>query len=383
MKAVHFGAGNIGRGFIGLLLSRAGYEVVFADVNAELIAALAQAREYRVHEVGAAAQTELVTGVRAIDSAQQTAQLIEELASAEIATTAVGPSILKFIAPHLVAALRARTGESPLAIMACENAVNATDILREQMRALVETEEEWAELSARAIFANTAVDRIVPAQSPDAGLDVTVEAFCEWTIERGPFGENVPNIPGAHFVDDLAPFIERKLFTVNTGHAATAYFGFEVGVDAISEAIRQPSILKMVSRALRETSELLVVKHGFSVQQQTAYRETILQRFANRALPDTTVRVGRSPLRKLSRHERFIGPAAECAERGLPYEGLLVAVRAALRFDVPADEESVRMRALLSGMTAAEFTAAVCGLSPEDAIWEPLVRVVEHAKLNS
>ena len=58
---------------------------------------------------------------------------------------------------------------------------------------------------------------------------MTVEAFFEWAIERGPFGDRVPVIPEAHFVDDLAPYIERKLFTVNTGHATTAYFGFLAG----------------------------------------------------------------------------------------------------------------------------------------------------------
>ena len=52
MKAVHFGAGNIGRGFVGLLLHEAGYEVVFADVAEDLITQLAAADSYQVHEVG-------------------------------------------------------------------------------------------------------------------------------------------------------------------------------------------------------------------------------------------------------------------------------------------------------------------------------------------
>ncbi|MDQ4047138.1 MAG: mannitol-1-phosphate 5-dehydrogenase, partial [Actinomycetota bacterium] len=132
MKAVHFGAGNIGRGFVGLLLHDAGYEVVFADVAEALIAQLSEAESYQVHEVGENAAVRTMDNFRAVNSSTQEAQLIEEIATADIVTTAVGPHILKFVAPAIAKGIAARTpGSAPLQVMACENAINATDILRE------------------------------------------------------------------------------------------------------------------------------------------------------------------------------------------------------------------------------------------------------------
>ena len=126
--------------------------------------------------------------------------VVEEIATADIVTTAVGPTILKFVAPVIVAGLRARGDEPPpLVVMACENAINATDVLAEHVRDRCRT-TEWAALARKAIFANTAVDRIVPAQAADAGLDVTVETYFEWAIERPPFGGNEPAIPDATWV---------------------------------------------------------------------------------------------------------------------------------------------------------------------------------------
>src|SRR5690606_10260272 len=148
-------------------------------------------------------------------------------------------------------------------------------------------------------------------------------------------------------VDDLGPYIERKLFTVNTGHAATAYFGAQSRITRISDALADPSIAERVGAALEETSAVLSAVHGLDPADLAEYRATILDRFRNPELVDTVQRVGRQPLRKLSRHERFIGPAAQAAERGLPTSALVAAVAATVAFDDPADEQSVELQRML------------------------------------
>ena len=373
--AVHFGAGNIGRGFVGLLLHRAGYQVVFVDVVDELIDALNRTPSYLVKEVGLESREERVDNYRAINSRADEPAAVGEIASAHIVTTAVGPTVLKFVAPVIAAGLRQRAdGTAPLAVMACENAINATNVLAEHIRAAV-PEDEWPAVAARAVFANTAVDRIVPAQSTD-GLDVTVETYFEWAIERPPFGGDEPSIPDATWVDDLAPYIERKLFTVNTGHAATAYHGFVRGIKKLSDALADDTVRAAVTGVLDETRQLLVAKHGFTAEAQQAYVDKILQRFANPYLPDTVDRVGRQPLRKLSRSERLVGPAAELAERGIRPQHLLATVEAALSFDVPDDPQSVELQQLLRTLTAAEATERICGLTPADTLYDDVVAVM-------
>jgi mannitol-1-phosphate 5-dehydrogenase len=375
MKAVHFGAGNIGRGFVGLLLHEGGYDLVFSDVAAPLVDAINAVSEYTVHEVGEGGEDTVVTGFRAINSATHPDEVIAEIAGANVVTTAVGPTILKFVAPHIVAGLALRDPASPpLQVMACENAINATDLLRDEIMALAG--DAWDALAGRVVFANTAVDRIVPGQPEGAGVDVTVEPFYEWAIERPPFGEDPPRIPGAHFVDDLAPYIERKLFTVNTGHAATAYFGARAGVETISDALSDDAIAEQVGAALEETSALLVAKHGLDPDELATYRETILRRFRNPALPDTVWRVGRQPLRKLSRHERFVGPAAEAAERGLSVDALVAAMGAALAFDDVEDAQSVDLQRMLREEDAASIATAVTGLEPEHPLFARVEAII-------
>lgn len=319
-------------------------------------------------------KTHVVSDFDAINSAEEAEALTEAIASADIVTTAVGASILKFVAPAIAKGIAARPAGAPrVAVMACENAISATDILETAIRANYDGDD----LDERAIFANTAVDRIVPAQDPNAGLDVTVENYYEWAIEKAPFGDALPNIPGVTWVEDLAPYIERKLFTVNTGHATSAYFGYLAGVTRISDALTDDAIAAQVASVLAETRSLLVSKYGFDVADLEAYAAKILKRFANPYLPDTVVRVGRSPMRKLSRHDRFVGPAAELAERGLSADALLDTMAAALRFDPDDDPEAAEVQYLLKDLTAADFVTKVTGLEQEHPLYAGVLSRVE------
>lgn len=378
-KAVHFGAGNIGRGFVGVILNEAGYELVFSDVAAPLIDALNEQDTYTVHEVGHDPKDLTISNFRGINSAENPQALAEEIATADVVTTAVGPTVLKFVAVNIADGLKLRAergATGKVAVMACENAINATDGLAEEVR------KHFPEADSVAIFANTAVDRIVPNQAPGQGLDVTVENYYEWAVETGPFGQDIPEIPGATWVEDLAPYITRKLFTVNTGHATTAYFGQQAGISKLSDALEVPEIRAKVEATLAETKDLIVRKFGFEPEVQQAYVEKILARFANPDLPDTTERVGRSPLRKISRNERFIGPAAELAEMGRPTDALLATIGALLEFDVAEDPESVELQALLASArsgqkSAAELTQELTGLTADHPLFAGLLAQVE------
>jgi len=272
---------------------------------------------------------------------------------------------------------------TPVAIIACENAIGATDTLAEHIKHPKCTPEHRLEdHHERARYANSAIDRIVPAQDPDAGLNVKLEKFYEWVVDRSPFHDHEPPaIKGVKWVDDLIPYIERKLFTVNTGHAAAAYHGYYYNKTTVYDALQERRILDEVRRTLAETSTLIVGKHGIEEQEQKEYVEKIITRIGNPHLEDAVERVGRAPLRKLSRNERFIGPAAELAEDGKPFDALLDAAEMAFRFqNVEGDEESEELAKIMSSNSAEQVVEKVCGLTSKDKLYPSVVEIVKKVQ---
>ncbi|KAL2760178.1 hypothetical protein ACRALDRAFT_1059938 [Sodiomyces alcalophilus JCM 7366] len=386
--AVHFGAGNIGRGFVACFLHNSGYDVVFADVSDALVDALNSTPSYRVIEVGTAGTTEnVITNYRAINSRTHEADLIKAISTADVVTCSVGPNILKFIAPVIAKGIDQRSDDlNPVAVIACENAIGATDTLADFIKQPNNTpEDRLADHDKRARYANSAIDRIVPAQEANAGLDVTLEKFFEWVVESDPFAETGhPEIEGINWVHDLSPYIERKLYTVNTGHATAAYHGYNRSKRTVYDALQDKAILAEVRQALKETTELIVSKHGIDLKAQQEYAERIIRRIGNPHLEDANERVGRAPLRKLGRKERFIGPAAALAEDDKDCSALLRAIEMAFRFqDVDGDDESKELAKIMTENSPEEVVQKVCGVQPSEKIHAKLVEVVRKVQADA
>lgn len=354
-RAIQFGAGNIGRGFIGAVLSEAGYHVVFADVNMEVIDRINKDGAYTVHIMDVESRDVRISNISGVDSGG--GEIVDEIVRAEIITTAVGLRILPFIAPAIakgIAARRAAGVGEPLNVIACENGIRATSQLREEVYKHLSAEEAaWCD--AHVGFADCSVDRIVPPVAFPEPLDVAAEAFHEWNVERSAWVGEPPQLSGMHLTDELEAHIERKLFTLNTGHCATAYLGHLKGYVTIAEALADERIFGLVRGAMRQSGEALIRKFGFGRAQHAAYIDSVLRRFRNPWLRDTVARVGHDPARKLSAPLYFSYPITLAAGYGLAVDKLALAAAAALRFDDPADGQCAEIRETIAriGLPAA------------------------------
>jgi mannitol-1-phosphate 5-dehydrogenase len=342
--AIQFGAGNIGRGFIGKLLSQSGYKVYFLDVNKEIIDELKNRNEYTVEVVGEKKEDILVKNVDGVMSTSPEA--LDLISKAEIITTAVGPNVLPIISKTLAKGIEKRIqdgNKEKLNIIACENMINGSSFLKEEVEKYVDS-ETLTKMPSLVGFPNSAVDRIVPPmEGSDDVLRVRVEQFKEWIVEEDKFVGDIPKIEGMQLTDNLMSFIERKLFTLNTGHAITAYLGVLKGYDTVKESIEDPEIATIVKEAMKESGEVLINRYGFEREKHYLYIDKIINRFKNPYLKDEVSRVGREPLRKLSFNDRLIKPLRGTIEYDTKNDNLIKGIVAALKYRNPSDDQALKL----------------------------------------
>lgn len=345
MKSLHFGAGNIGRGFIGDLLHKSGYDITFVEVTDKIVRQLNKDKYYELYLLDQDNKKEVITGIRAVSSLTEEQKVIEAICEADLITTSVWADNLPKIAPVLAKGLRVRynRGLLPVNVIACENALFASNILKNLLKEHVSEEV----LEDIAQFANTSVDRLALGRFFEGKSVVDIDSAFELVIESKPLFRKEP-IKGATYVDDLQPYLERKLYIVNCGHASLAYLGFVKGYPTVQDAIKDEEVKQTAINAMKESAKLLEKKYGFSEKELDQKIDESIERFSATFVMDDVLRVGRSPLRKLDPTDRLVAPATQLAEYGLENDYLAKVIAALLKFVNPQDEQAAELQTAIS-----------------------------------
>lgn len=380
-RAVHFGAGKIGRGFIADLLHDTGYEIVFVDVNDKVNAELNQFHNYYLYVIENDYARKEIDHVSALSPITQTDEVTEAIAEADVVTTAVLADNFPKIAGNLAAGLRKRldAGKGKVNVIPCENAINNGDKLKKDILATGIINEE--ELNQVACVPNTAVDRMVFGTERDGRDGIEIGRDHELVIEGDKLSDsdNVP-ILGAEYTENLTKFLERKLYVINCGHAWSGYIAHLDGIEIIQDYFAIPENVEQTRNVMLEVAALIEKKHGFTHEEMVSYVDFALGRFLTPGITDTVARISRAPIRKLGANDRLVGPATQLEELGLPNDMIIKGIAAAFLFDVEEDEQSVELKKYVADHGIEEAVTHYTGLQAGTIIFNKVVE--QYYKFN-
>jgi len=370
MKAVQFGAGNIGRGFLGQLFAESGYDIVFVDVDDHVVDAINERGSYPIRIVGEHAETITIDNVRAVHGLDMDGVAME-LAACELAATAVGVNALPKVAPVLAAGIAKRLNDSnasPLNILICENLLDASTKLRGMIGEHLPSSLHDL-FHAKIGLVEASIGRMVPVMTEDQRADepllVCVEAYCELPVDQAGFRGAIPPLAHMKPLEKFGGYVERKLFMHNMSHAVAAYLGHLRGHEYIWQAMDDSYVLEQVRGALGETAQGLHRKHGLDLEGLRLHGEDLMRRYRNRALGDRVDRVARDPVRKLGRDDRLIGALRMCLEQGVIARHIAFAAAAAMHYHAPDVPGAATLAAVRDGQGISGILREICDIEPD------------------
>lgn len=333
-KIVLFGAGKIGRSFIGPLFHQGGYELVFIDKDKTLIDELNRRKSYNlIIRSDRVNQVHKISSLRGI-FADDTDRVIDETATSGIVSVSVGANATDHVIPLLARSLLRRQDigcSDPLDIIIAENLRNGAEHFR---KGLAENLPGNYPLDRLAGLVETSIGKMVPIMRREDLLADPLQIFAEpyntLIVSKDGFKNPIPAIEGLAPKENISAWVDRKLFIHNLGHVSIAYTGylFDNSFTCLWEALNVPEIYRYARNTMLEASAILMDRYPdvFSKYELEEHIDELLSRFRNRALGDTIYRVGCDLHRKLGANDRLAGAIRIAAEAGLPYSRILFAL---------------------------------------------------------
>jgi D-arabinitol 4-dehydrogenase len=215
----------------------------------------------------------------------------------------------------LTAILRKRMtrGCGPVTLLNCDNLRHNGDRTHAgltQFLALVGDEPLAAWVAQHMSCPNSMVDRITPRPTPELATRVELatgradaapvmaESFIQWVIEdHFAAGRPAWEAVGVQMVDSVDPYEEAKIRILNATHSCIAWAGTLAGHEFIHQGMNDASIRQLAFDYV--TQDVIPVLQPSPIDL-AAYRDVVLQRFANPAILDTNQRVAMDGFSKIS-----------------------------------------------------------------------------------
>ena len=332
-KLVLFGAGKIGRSFIGQLFSAGGYEVVFIDINKTIIDALNRQGQYKVIIKSDKEEILVIKNVRGIYAGDEQ-MVVHEVATASIVAVSVGSGGLQHIFPALAKGLLKRfeiNSDYALDIIIAENMSDADVYFHQLLEQLLPSNYPLNKLVG---LVETSIGKMVPIMKKkdiqDDILKVYTEPHNTLILNKKGFRNTIPAIKGLAPKENMKAWVDRKLFIHNLGHSAAAYIGYFHNKEFVYlyEALAVPEVFTYVRETMLQAADILLNKYPdeFTAKRLTEHIDDLLFRFQNKALGDTIFRVGCDLLRKLGPRDRLASAIKVALDMNLPYGKLLYAL---------------------------------------------------------
>lgn len=287
--AIHFGAGNIGRGFIAPVLQENNYEVIFVDVNKQLIEQINLLKEYKVSSISLNSSTDLLVENISGLLLEDKESLCEKIAQADLITTSVGPKFVKDIF-DLVSNIKTEKTQS---FIAFENMYRAS------------TSNSNEKSLSKLVLIDAVVDKIVPPQNTTS-LDVTVEEYGSIVLDDN---KDIKPLNESKIVSyrNYEHEFYKKLWLLNGLHLKLAYFGLSRNFKYIHEILNNQEGLEFAEKSIDSLSKAYIL-FSHSTEDLNDFIQTILNRFSLPEIQDEVIRIARNPEIKFSKDERFERP---------------------------------------------------------------------------